>query len=66
MLGKLMKYEFKATARWFIPIYAALILFALISRVLLHNDPFVLKEASSFCKLLFSCQCSYMCFYLSG
>ena len=51
MLAKLLKYEFKATARWFIPIYAALILFALISRVLLHNDPFVLKEASSFLQI---------------
>jgi len=47
MLAKLLKYELKATARWFIPMYAALILFALISRVLLHSDPLVMNEATS-------------------
>lgn len=34
MLGKLIKYEYKATARTFIPIYIALLLVAVINRVL--------------------------------
>lgn len=33
MLGKLLKYEFKATGRFFLPLYAALIIAALISRL---------------------------------
>ncbi len=33
MLGKLIKYEYKATARTFIPIYIALLLVAVINRV---------------------------------
>ena len=33
MLAKLLKYEFKATARLFIPLYIALITFTLINRV---------------------------------
>lgn len=44
MLGKLMKYEVKATARWFIPLYAALLLFALINRLLLYTDLIAIKE----------------------
>lgn len=31
MLGKLIKYEFKATARYFLPVYAAIILLALFT-----------------------------------
>ncbi len=31
MLGKLMKYELKATARWFLPLYAAILIFAVIN-----------------------------------
>ena len=34
MLGKLMKYEFKATARIYAPLYAALLFMSLISRLL--------------------------------
>ncbi|NLJ41518.1 MAG: ABC transporter permease, partial [Clostridiales bacterium] len=34
MLGKLLKYEIKATSRLFIPIYLAILLFALINRVI--------------------------------
>jgi uncharacterized membrane protein YecN with MAPEG domain len=37
MLRKLMKYEIKATARWFIPLYAALLIFASINRLLLDT-----------------------------
>jgi len=48
MLAKLLKYEIKATARWFIPLYAALVLFTLISRFLLYNDPYVTNEATDF------------------
>lgn len=33
MLGKLMKYEFKATSRTFLPIYIALVLVAVINRI---------------------------------
>lgn len=33
MLGKLMKYEWKATARLFLPFYGAVLLFALINRL---------------------------------
>lgn len=38
MLRKLMKYEFKATARWFFPLYIAIVLFALISRILISTQ----------------------------
>ncbi|WP_040197439.1 hypothetical protein [Candidatus Soleaferrea massiliensis] len=34
MLGKLLKYEFKATARSFLPLYAALIVMSLINKLL--------------------------------
>ncbi len=34
MLGKLIKYEVKATARLFFPIYLAILLFALINRII--------------------------------
>lgn len=44
MLGKLLKYETKATARLFIPIYFAILLFGLINRFL---DPFNAVEASN-------------------
>jgi hypothetical protein len=33
-----MKYEFKATARWFFPLYIAIVLFALISRTLISTQ----------------------------
>ena len=33
MLGKLMKYEFKATARTLIPLYIALLAFAIINKI---------------------------------
>ncbi len=31
MLGKLLKYEFRATGRLFLPLYGALVIFALIN-----------------------------------
>ena len=34
MLGKLIAYEFRATARYFLPIYAALLLVSLLSGLL--------------------------------
>ena len=34
MLGKLLKYEIKATARWFLPIYIIIFLFAFINRLI--------------------------------
>ncbi len=37
MLGKLLKYEFRSTARYFLPIYAALLIIAGISAMLNHN-----------------------------
>ena len=33
MLGKLMKYEIKATARTLIPLYIALLAFAIINKI---------------------------------
>ncbi len=33
MLGKLMKYELKATARWFLPLYCGIIIFAVFSKI---------------------------------
>ena len=39
MLGKLIKYEFKATGRTILPLFGATILFALVSRILMP-DPF--------------------------
>lgn len=42
MLGKLMKYEIKATARWFLPLYAAILLMAAINR-LLFTDPLTME-----------------------
>ena len=34
MLGKLMKYEFMATGRTFLPLFAALILVSIVNRLL--------------------------------
>lgn len=36
MLGKLTKYEIKATARMFLPLYAGLLLFALINKIFIE------------------------------
>ena len=36
MLGKLMKYEFKATSRMLLPINGAMLLFALINRLFME------------------------------
>lgn len=44
MLGKLLKYETKATVRLFAPLYAALLLFALVNRFL---NPFKIIETTS-------------------
>ena len=33
MLNKLLKYEFKATARWFLPLYIALIVLTLLNKL---------------------------------
>ena len=38
MLGKLIKYEYKATSRTFIPIYIALLLVAVINRIFRMGD----------------------------
>ena len=38
MLGKLMKYEFKATGRIFLPVFAALIIISAVSRLFLLLD----------------------------
>lgn len=47
MLGKLIKYEYKATARTFIPIYIALLLVAVINRVLRIGNIDVAWEVST-------------------
>ncbi len=44
MLKKLLKYEIKATARFFLPLYAALVVFSLINRFL---NPFGLISSSN-------------------
>ncbi|MEG2638949.1 MAG: ABC transporter permease, partial [Clostridiales bacterium] len=38
MLGKLLKYETKATGRTLLPLYAALLIFALINKIFMNND----------------------------
>lgn len=38
MLGKLLKYEWKATGRGILPIYGALLIFALMTRLLMFAD----------------------------
>ncbi|MDP4110366.1 MAG: hypothetical protein Q8878_10110 [Bacillota bacterium] len=51
MLGKLLKYEFRATGRVFLPLYGALVVFALIAKILniggnfktVHNVPAVIS-----------------------
>lgn len=50
MLRKLMKYEFKATGRILIPLYGALLLFALINRFLFRGnlDESISKAFGSF------------------
>jgi len=44
MLGKLLKYEIKATARLFLPMYVAILIFAIINRIF---DPFNKLNTSS-------------------
>ncbi|MGI6449238.1 MAG: hypothetical protein ACOX3R_02780 [Desulfitobacteriia bacterium] len=39
MLSKLIKYEFKATARFFLPLFLALLVFAVISRIIVPLGP---------------------------
>ncbi|MBQ3421462.1 MAG: ABC transporter permease [Romboutsia sp.] len=48
MLGKLMKYEFKATGRTILPLYGGLLIFALILRVLSSNLEFSTSNFSKF------------------
>lgn len=51
MLGKLMKYEFKATSRIFLPLFAALILVTIVSNLLLGANtatPSVIAYTVSF------------------
>lgn len=38
MLGKLIKYELKATARTLVPLYCALLMFALINKLFIGNN----------------------------
>lgn len=37
MLAKLMKYEIKATSRWFLPLYVSVLIFSLINRFTLYS-----------------------------
>lgn len=37
MLAKLMKYEIKATARWFLPLYVTILIFALLNKFIFIN-----------------------------
>jgi len=45
MLAKLMKYEVKATARWFLPLYVSVLLFALINKLTWYG-PFMENKFS--------------------
>ena len=47
MLGKLMKYEFKATGRVFLPLFAALIVLSAVNRVLTALNFGVVKDIST-------------------
>ena len=47
MLGKLIKYEFKATGRTFLPLYGAILLVALIQRFLGRNNKGVFEELNT-------------------
>lgn len=40
MLGKLLKYETKATAKWFLPMYIGIVLFAIINRISIELNNF--------------------------
>jgi len=50
MLAKLLKYEFKATSRTFIPLYIVLLVFAVINRIitpekiLISSNSFIIKD----------------------
>ncbi|MGI6201579.1 MAG: hypothetical protein ACOYJA_12495 [Christensenellales bacterium] len=39
MLGKLIKYEYKATGRVFLPLYAVLVLYTLLGRLVMNLEP---------------------------
>ena len=47
MLGKLIKYEFKATGRTFLPLYGAILLVALIQRFLGRSNKGVFEELNT-------------------
>jgi len=61
MLGKLMKYEIKATARLFLPLYAALLVFSLINRFL---NPFAIGESINNINLQFTIRAISMTAYV--
>ncbi|MEG0501998.1 MAG: ABC transporter permease, partial [Cellulosilyticaceae bacterium] len=44
MLGKLIKYEFKATGRTFLPLYGAILIVALVHRVLGRSSQELFEE----------------------
>lgn len=57
MLGRLLKYELKATGRIFLPLYAALMLFAAVTKIISHfsGDSFNVPKIISiimYCMLL--------------
>lgn len=53
MLRKLLKYEFKATARTFLPLFLALIVFGIINRIFVSPDEFGLPFAISMTLYMF-------------
>jgi len=44
MLARLMKYEIKATARWLLPLYGTILIFALINRFTLFSPVMVFNS----------------------
>ncbi len=54
MLGKLMKYEFKSTARTFLPIYGALLATAFVTRLMMWGDAGTISMNGNFAYNLIS------------
>lgn len=57
MLGKLTKYEFKATCRFFLPLYGALLLLAAMARlsqwIITYNEIGLLQYFSNIFTLVY-------------
>lgn len=59
MLGKLLKYETRATARWYAPIYAGIILLSLINKLFM-----IISENDTVARILYGNHMMSSLFYL--